>query len=277
MTSRSPQNKRKTGTEQYYTPFQEAERLTKVMLEFAPRDCTWLEPAGGRGAFVDAMLANGVKDVVSYDIEPKHGKVSLTGDFLKEDLSHLTNCVTLSNPPFGRANKLSVPFFNKCAAVSNWIGFIIPKSWRKWSVMNRLDTSFHLAYDEDLAIDYEYEGASPDKKGRLSTVFQIWERKDFPRMIVEIPDYGYIEKTTPQEADVSLTAFGRGCGTTKTDFPRVPNTTQMFLKLKQPWVLEGLRQVDFKRFSTNVAFTEALSIQEINYLLHEYHQNQQHT
>jgi hypothetical protein len=70
---------------------------------------------------------------------------------------------------------------------------------------------------------------------------------------------------------VSLTIFGRGCGKVKTEFPRVPNTTQMFLKLNNDWVLDALMNVDFSRFYNNVAFVEALSIQEINYLLNDYH------
>ena len=74
----------------------------------------------------------------------------------------------------------------------------------------------------------------------------------------------------PQDADVSLTIFGRGCGRVKVDFPRVDNTTQMFLKVADDAVLGALGDVDFSRFYCNVAFIEALSIREINFLLNEY-------
>jgi hypothetical protein len=56
----------------------------------------------------------------------------------------------------------------------------------------------------------------------------------------------------------------------KTDFPKVPNTTQMLLTLHHPMALKALQTVDFSRFFNNTAYTEALSIQEINYLLNEY-------
>jgi hypothetical protein len=36
------QNERSTGTEQYYTPKDVAENLTKKMLEFAEKDQIWL-------------------------------------------------------------------------------------------------------------------------------------------------------------------------------------------------------------------------------------------
>jgi hypothetical protein len=41
------------------------------------------------------------------------------------------------------------------------------------------------------------------------------------------------------------------------------------LKLNHPQALVALRSVDFSRFYKSTAYTEALSIQEINYLLNE--------
>lgn len=190
-------------------------------------------------------------------------------EFLDEDISSLNGCITLTNPPFGRANKLSIPFFNKCAQVAIYIGFIVPKSWRKWSVIDRLDPYFHRAHDEELSIDYVYD-SDKASKGKLNTVFQIWEKREYLREVLQVEDRGYIRKVKPQDADVSLTIFGRGCGRVKLDFPRVDNTTQMFLKVADDAVLGALRDVDFSRFYNNVAFIEALSIREINFLLNEY-------
>lgn len=264
------QNQRTTGKEQYYTPRETAERLVSTMLGFASAESQWLEPAGGTGVFVDAMKRAGVQSVASYDIEPLHPGVLQTADFLLEDISHLKNCVTLTNPPFGRANKLSVPFFNKCATVSDTIGFLVPKSWRKWSVINRLHSSFHLAHDEELCVDFQYLNDANKSTGKLATVFQIWEKKPYAREKITVQDRKYIVKVSPSCADASLTIFGRGCGKVKTSFPPVANTTQMFLKTTEPWVLDALATLDYGRFCNNVAFVEALSIHEINFLLNEY-------
>lgn len=271
---KQPQNKRTTGKEQYYTPPETAEHCFNVMLgKVSDDERMWLEPAGGTGSFIDAMVNGGIppEKIVSYDIEPKHPLVKQTDDFLTEDITELANCVTLSNPPFGRANKLSVPFFNKCAEVSDYIGFIIPKSWRKWSVLNRLDTRFHLVHDEYLCVDYITDGQG--SKGKLNTIFQIYSKKDTFREIVRVEDRGYVVKTTPEQADVSLTIFGRGCGTISTSFPRQKNTTKMFLKVLSLEVIEALNALEYERFYNNVAFVEALSIQEINYLLNEHFDN----
>ena len=43
----------------------------------------------------------------------------------------------------------------------------------------------------------------------------------------------------------------------------------MFLKLNHPGALKALQNADFSRFYKNTAYTEALSLQEINFLLNE--------
>ena len=87
---------------------------------------------------------------------------------------------------------------------------------------------------------------------------------------IAVEDRSVVRRATPNSADVSLTIFGFGCGTLKTEFPRKPNTTQLFLTLHHPRALEALQAVDYSRFSQNTAYTAALSLQEINYLLNEY-------
>jgi predicted RNA methylase len=263
-------NTRVTGKEQFYTPpalaLELTESLAALIPDFASR--TIVEPAGGTGAFITAAASMGVTRVQSWDIEPKHSSVK-KGDFLLQELA-VEGAVTLGNPPFGRNNSLSIPFFNHAADHSDYIAFIVPRSWRKWSVLNRLDRRFHLVSDTDIRIDYVDEtGTQLMVKRRLATCFQIWERRAEPRPLVSVADQGLIAKTTPELADVSLTIFGYGCGTVKTAFERKPNSTQMFLKLEHPQALEALQKVDFSHFYRNTAYTEALSLQEINYLLNQ--------
>ena len=263
-------NTRVTGKEQYYTPLALAHTLVEYVEQvLGPlKNVRVLEPAGGTGSFVEAALARGVKEVISFDIEPLHEAV-VKGSFLDQTLSD-QDLITISNPPFGRNNSLSIPFFNHAAPVSGAICFIVPRSWRKWSVTNRLDLNFELVSDQDLDIDYvDSTGELISDKSRLATCFQIWKRAPSPRVPVKIKDMGVIEKVSPELADVSLTIFGYGCGTVKQEFERVPNTTQLFLKLNHPKALEALKSVEFSKFYKSTAYTEALSIQEINYLLNE--------
>lgn len=266
-----PGNTRVTGKEQFYTPLDLAHILVGDVEATlgSLKGAIVLEPAGGTGSFVEAAFARGVKEVISFDIEPLHAKV-LLGNFLEQKLTQ-QNLITISNPPFGRNNSLSIPFFNHAARVSDSICFIVPRSWRKWSVTNRLDLNFELVFDQDLAIDYvNSSGKLISDKSRLTTCFQIWKKTETPRVPVKITDMGVIQKVSPELAEVSMTIFGYGCGNIKVDFERVPNTTQLFLKLNHPQALSALRSVDFSRFYKSTAYTEALSIQEINFLLNEH-------
>ena len=263
-------NTRVTGKEQYYTPkslaLELVAQIEKVLGPLAGK--TILEPAGGTGSFIEAVQAAGASNVVSFDIEPLHELV-IEGNFLEQEIKE-SNLITISNPPFGRNNSLSIPFFNHAAQFSDAICFIVPRSWRKWSVTNRLDLGFELALDLDIEIDYvDAEGLPLSNRTHLATCFQIWKKTDSPRALVRVTDKGIIEKVSPEQADVSLTIFGFGCGKVKTQFEPVANTTQMFLKLHHPQALAALESVDYSKFFKNTAYTEALSLQEINYLLNE--------
>ena len=265
-------NRRVTGMEQCYTPPHVAEAVIDAVTALVPdwRDRPWLEPCGGTGTFVDVLRSRGVEDVTAVDLEPRHPDVR-EADFLVDALPPISGAITATNPPFGRNNAMSVPFFNRAAEVSDVIAFIVPRSWRKWSVVNRLHPEFHCILDDDLQIDYlDADGEKLYERNNLRTAIQVWRRGTELRTRIDAEDRGYIRKVTPTEADVSLTIFGRGCGTVRTEFARVPNTTQMFLEVRDRQVLEALRSVDFSRFYNNVAYTEALSIKEIFHLLNEH-------
>jgi hypothetical protein len=129
---------------------------------------------------------------------------------------------------------------------------------------------FVLALDLDLEIDYvDADGLPLSSKTHLATCFQIWKKANNRRQIIRVTDKKIIEKVSPDQADVSLTIFGYGCGKVKTKFEPVANTTQMFLKLNHHQALAALERVDYSKFYKNTAYTEALALQEINFLLNE--------
>lgn len=263
-------NRRVTGLEQYYTPRHLAIELTRTLFELLPDPSSrhFLEPAGGTGSFVDALENLGAVNIRALDTHPFHPKVQ-KADFLSTEI-RAKELVTLSNPPFGRNNALSIPFFNRAADFSSHIAFLVPRSWRKWSVQNRLDTRFHLVHDQDVALIYQDRQGEPlSKSNELRTCFQIWERRDYPREIITVPDNGYLEKVTPESADIAIRVFGYGCGQVLEEFERKPNTTLMFLRLHRGITASLLRELDFDKFRNNTAYTQALSFQELNYLVNE--------
>lgn len=259
-----------TGTEQYYTPATLAIELTQKALALIPnwQEKTFLEPAGGTGSFIDALEKLGADSILSFDTEPKHPRVQRQ-NFLTEKLDQ-TQLVTISNPPFGRNNALSVPFFNHAAKNSSHIAFLVPRSWRKWSVINRLDPNFHLISDEDVSVVYQNElGQNITSHNQLRTCFQVWKRRDAQRPKVQVPDHGFVSRTDHETGVVAMRVFGYGCGKVYRDFPRRPNTTMLFLAVSEPSVIDVLEGLDYERFASRTAYTKALSLQEINFLLNE--------
>ena len=261
---------RKTGKEQYYTNASVVDCCVALAKTFIKPKHTLLEPCAGDGAFLDGIKRSGIKnEVLAFDLEPKRK------DIVQRNA--LTNLPTeqhlfmITNPPFGRANSLSVKFFNHLATSCDFIAFLVPKSWRKWSIQNRLDKRFHLVLDEEMPSNaFHSPDGYPHDSGVLKTVFQVWEKRGNPRPLVKIEDRRYFQKTTPQKADVAFTAFGYGTGKVERRFARVPNSTKLFLKVKNRSVIDALERIDIKKFTVNVAYTEVISMEEMRALLNEY-------
>lgn len=264
-------NRRVTGKEQFYTPRDTAEWVVGKVLKFVdnPDKLTWLEPSAGSGVFIDVLAEQGISDVLAVDIEPHHKRVKRQ-DFLAWKAPH-AGLVAIGNPPFGRNNALSIPFFNHCSEFCDVIAFIVPRSWRKWSVTNRLSKDFELKADYDLHINYvDATGNDVYAKNNLKTCLQIWKRTSKPRQPVIIPATELAVKCSPTDADIAMRVFGYGCGTVYTEFKREPNTTMIFLKVKNRNVIKALKSIDFSKYYNNVSYTQALAFSEIRHELIKY-------
>ena len=277
-------NTRTTGKEQYYTNVEVVDLcLEEVQKHIDLSSRVLLEPCGGTGEFIKGFQRIGVptSNIISYDIEPKHWLVK-KGDYLKTDLSAYKNLVSITNPPFGRASSLAKKFFNHAAEHCEYICYLIPKAWRKWTVHNSIDKNFWLISDIEMPKNCFYLGDGTKKdKDVLNTVFQIWKRKNKQRKKIKIPDHKLIKKILPvlennvkvvKDANFELITFGHSCGKTKDITSSVVpyKTTTMYLKIDRQDVKDALKKIDFSKYFNNVSYVQALSIQEINYELNEW-------
>ena len=271
-------NKRTTGKEQFYTTSNAVDLCIAEMVKHV--DLTGrllLEPCGGTGEFIEGLKRHGVAEnkIISFDIEPKHPSV-LQQDFLETEPAIFEGSVCITNPPFGRANSLSKKFFNHAAEGCDFIGFLIPKSWRKWSVINSLNKNFDLVSEIEMPLNCFY---TPEKKvstkGVLQTLFQVWKRTTKPRDKIIIPDHGLIKKILPRNrmvsgANLEMIIFGHSCGKIKEVVGTVPSkTTTMYLKVDSPEVITALKSLDMSPYYNNTAYVQALSIKEINHELNK--------
>jgi len=194
-------NTRTTGKEQYYTNSDVVDIcLKEVQKHINLTGKTILEPCGGTGEFIKGFQRIGIpsSNIISYDIEPKHPMVKL-GNYLEEDFTGRKELISITNPPFGRTSTLAKEFFAHATKHCEYICYLVPKSWRKWTIHNSLDKNFHLISDIEMPKNCFYlpDGTSKEKDV-LNTVFQIWRRKDKKRTRIKIPDHKLVKKIIPK-------------------------------------------------------------------------------
>ena len=170
--------------EQFFTQYETANRLAKFLEEqpWFKSITKVVEPSAGDGAWLKAMKVH-----EAYDIEPKHKDVKLQ-NFLSDDFAVHNNGKVLyvGNPPFGRMGKLAKQFINKCSETGDYIAFILPASFAKVTMIRQVPKNMHLIHQEDMLDEtfrFEREGK------RVSTVFQIWEKRAEQRIDSERSNY----------------------------------------------------------------------------------------
>jgi hypothetical protein len=137
-------------------------------------DC-WLEPAAGDGAFFDLLPAD---NRLGIDLDPRDVEGVIEHDFFSYNGLDARVYGTIGNPPFGKNANMAIKFFNHCAQISGFIAFILPRTFKKDSVLNKIDENFHLKYEE-LLPDNSFEIDGVDKS--VPTVFQIWVKRPYRR------------------------------------------------------------------------------------------------
>jgi hypothetical protein len=138
---------------------------------------TWdmvVEPSAGGGSFFTRIPT--IKKI-GIDIAPTHTDI-LKQDFLTyepppSDMAS-PRILVVGNPPFGRVSSLAVKFFNHASKWANVIAFIVPRTFRRISLQNKLNTTFHLAFDEDIPM----EPCSFEPPMMAKCCFQIWEKSE---------------------------------------------------------------------------------------------------
>jgi hypothetical protein len=141
------------------------------------------------------------------------------------------NILVIGNPPFGKISSIAIKFFNHSAKFSNVIAFIVPRTFRRVSVQNKLNKMFHLIYDEDVSTN----PCCFIPKMMVKCCFQIWEKKEIERPYINLETkhddwiflpFGKIDKngqpTPPDGADFAIRAYGGKIGEIPIAFFREP-------------------------------------------------------
>ena len=182
-----------------------------------------IEPSAGNGSFLNQIPSN---NKIGIDIAPEQSDIIKQDFFVYSPPPNKKNILVIGNPPFGKNSSLAIKFFNHAAKCANVIAFIIPRTFRKISVQNKLDNMFHLVYDEEIPNN----PCCFSPKMMVKCCFQIWEKKYIKRQFVNLPtthsDWEFLkfgpndengQPTPPLHADFAMRAYGGRIGEIKTD------------------------------------------------------------
>jgi len=210
---------RKAGLDKFYT----VPAISKKCIDTLGTMHAWhtwdliVEPSAGNGSFLSQIPTS---KKVGLDISPEHPDI-IKKDFFEYTPPKLQKILVVGNPPFGKVSSLAVKFFNHSAEWCSAIAFIVPKTFRRISIQNRLHPKFHLVHDDDIPS----EPCSFNPPMQVKCCFQLWEKQTEDRNIVKLStkhkdweflSYGPLDArgqpTPPTGADFAILAYGGACG-----------------------------------------------------------------
>jgi len=214
---------RKEGLDKFYT----IPAIATHCIDLVANHYSWsdwdlvVEPSAGNGVFLTRIPT---EKRIGIDISPAHSSI-IEKDFLTYTPSNeIKNILVIGNPPFGRISSVAIKFFNHSAKWAKVIAFIVPRTFRRISVQNKLNRDFHLIYDEDIPI----KPCSFEPPIQAKCCFQIWEKQDIKREMVTLQtthdDWDFLplgpkddndQPTPPVGADFVIRAYGGKCGEIK--------------------------------------------------------------
>ena len=244
--------KRELNKEQFFT---KPENVKKC-LSLADLDeyDVIIEPSAGDGAF--SKLIEGC---LAMDIEPMGENIKkqdfLTFSFYKENKKVLT----IGNPPYGRQSSLAVKFINKAAEFSDKIIFILPLSFKKESMISRLNKHIFLERVEDLITnDFYFQ----DKNFTIPCAIFIFKidknsTRAKPKKYTT-NDFSFVSK---ELADDSIRRVGFYSG--KLEGLNVSESSHYFIKWNNPSAKEIFKKINFTDSASNTVGARSISKNEI--------------
>jgi 4-hydroxy-3-methylbut-2-en-1-yl diphosphate synthase IspG/GcpE len=123
---------------------------------------------------------------------------------------------------------MAIKFIKKSCEFCDTISFILPKSFKKDSLKKSFSLFFHLIFEIDL----------PDKsflvdkiEYNVPCIFQIWEKKDFNRIVnekLEPLNFMFVKKT--ENPDISFQRIGVNAGTIDKNIDKKSIESHYFIK-----------------------------------------------
>ena len=184
---------KKHKQDKFYTKQDIAIELINL-LDLSKYQCV-IEPSAGNGSFSKNINHN---NLISLDIESEDDSITEMNWF---DFEYIKEGKTLviGNPPFGNQGKLAIDFIKKCDDLkADTIAFILPKSFKKDTIKNRIPKFYHLSKEIDLNDD---SYTLLNKTYCVPSIFQIWHRKDIIREKIKLKTKSNLIKFVKKEEE----------------------------------------------------------------------------
>lgn len=222
------------GLDQYFTRPEIVDKCIEVLRKHTTFDDLFIEPSAGGGNFIKPNM-----NVVAYDLNPQSEGIISANWF---DVKVPENCVVYGNPPFGFAGSLAIKFFNHAANSAKTIAFIVPKSFKKQSIWNRLNLNFWLVEQFDLPKN-SFQIPGEELPYDVPCCFQVWKRRETPRIVERQIKSTHIVFCKKQDATHAIRRVGGRAGQLLAGLEHSISSTY-FCKIQDGWVLDAIKLMD---------------------------------
>jgi len=240
------------GDDKFYTKPFIADYYSNIVLE-RYGSVKYVEPTAGDGAFLNVLP--GIK---GYDLKPERPDIIEMDIFDNNNFDEDT--VVIGNPPFGMNASLAQSIFNHIASFKvKAICFIVPKTFKKISMQNKLNMNYKLVFEQDV-IDNAF---TVNKKSKhVPCVFQIWEYTKKARKPIPKADCKHLEFTTKDKANIAVRRAGGKAGQILDGLDHSPTSTYFIRADKK--IISALKLIDLSVVD-NTAGVKSISKHELCY------------
>jgi len=225
-----------------------------------------IEPSAWNGSFFNILL-NKSDNVLGLDIDPKIWNI-IAMDYLNFDInkyqSQIQNkkIITIWNPPFWKNSSLALKFINKSAEYSDYICFILPKTFKKDSMVNKINNNFHLLKEYEIP---ENSFIYNETEYNVPCIFQIWKKEDNKRskIVKDIihKDFLFVKKS--ENPDFAIRRVWVYAGKIFSDFENYSSASHYYIKVKD--INTFIKKYNKIKWTTiyNTAWNPSLSKSEL--------------
>ena len=219
-----------------------------------------IEPSAGTGEFSNVMTTM-FEQTLFFDIKPKAPNI-IKQDFLKLDLKFPgQKVIVIGNPPFGKNSSLALKFLNKCLDMADAVAFILPNTFNKASITDKININSFCVYNTPLPKNSFYTEENKDYDVPCS--FQIWINTPVSRNVkslkatkLDIKNNTWLDFVKySDDCDLIIRRAGSKTGDIITNYKKNGAKDKdgfYFCKIKNPKVLEVLNTIEYKSYLKSV-------------------------